>query len=88
MQELFQLRMKLQKKLRFYFFGKMKDCQNNLVVDLPKLKTFYQVKFVRALDRKQVGSGSRGPLTARLQAEFRALVTGAKPDRHGWLTRA
>ena len=42
MQELFQLRMKLQKILRFYFFGKMSDYQNNQFVSLPKLKTFYQ----------------------------------------------
>lgn len=43
---------------------------------------------VRSLDRKQVGAGARGPITTHLQAEFRALVTGARPDRHGWLVRA
>jgi branched-chain amino acid aminotransferase len=50
--------------------------------------TAAEITPVRAIDRKPVGSGTRGPITARLQAEFRALVSGAKPDRHGWLTRA
>jgi branched-chain amino acid aminotransferase len=50
--------------------------------------TAAEITPVRSLDRKQVGQGVRGPLTTRLQSEFRALATGAKPDRHGWLTRA
>jgi branched-chain amino acid aminotransferase len=50
--------------------------------------TAAEITPVRAIDRKPVGDGTRGPITARLQAEFRALVSGAKPDRHGWLTRA
>ena len=50
--------------------------------------TAAEITPVRSLDRKQVGAGARGPVTTHLQAEFRALVTGAKPDRHGWLVRA
>ncbi len=49
--------------------------------------TAAEITPVRSLDRKQVGAGARGPVTTHLQAEFRALVTGAKPDRHGWLVR-
>ena len=41
MQELFQLKQKLQKILHFYFFGKMSNYQSNQFVCLPKLKTFY-----------------------------------------------
>ena len=41
---------------------------------------------LRSIDRIPVGSGSRGPITRRLQDEFFALTSGAKPDRHNWLT--
>jgi branched-chain amino acid aminotransferase len=41
---------------------------------------------VRTIDKIVVGSGRRGPLTARLQEEFFAIIEGAKDDRHGWLT--
>lgn len=48
--------------------------------------TAAEITPVRSIDRIKVGSGSRGPLTKRLQDEFFALVKGTKPDRHGWLT--
>jgi branched-chain amino acid aminotransferase len=41
---------------------------------------------VRTLDKINVGNGRRGPVTELLQKEFFAIVTGEKPDRHGWLT--
>jgi branched-chain amino acid aminotransferase len=50
--------------------------------------TAAEITPVRSIDRKPVGSGSRGPITAMLQAEFRAIASGTKPDRHSWLTRA
>jgi len=42
---------------------------------------------IRSVDGKPVGSGARGPLTARLQQRFFALAHGEIEDRHGWLTR-
>jgi branched-chain amino acid aminotransferase len=43
---------------------------------------------VREVDGRAVGRGEpgRGPLTARLQADFHALVRGEVEDRHRWLT--
>ncbi|MDH4196918.1 MAG: branched-chain amino acid transaminase [Candidatus Aminicenantes bacterium] len=41
---------------------------------------------VRTIDKIVVGTGRRGPLTARLQEEFFAIIEGVKNDRHGWLT--
>jgi branched-chain amino acid aminotransferase len=34
----------------------------------------------------EIGSGSRGPITERLQSEFFAIIHGSKADLHGWLT--
>ncbi len=48
--------------------------------------TAAEVSPVRSVDRIQVGSGRRGPITHRLQEEFFGLVEGRLPDRHGWLT--
>jgi branched-chain amino acid aminotransferase len=50
--------------------------------------TAAEVTPIRSIDRIKVGAGTRGPLTKRIQDEFFALVTGAKPDRHGWLSHA
>ncbi|MBI3682571.1 MAG: branched-chain amino acid transaminase [Acidobacteria bacterium] len=49
--------------------------------------TAAEVTPIRSVDRIQVSSGKRGPVTERLQREFFAIINGAKPDRHGWLTR-
>jgi branched-chain amino acid aminotransferase len=38
------------------------------------------------VDHIQVGKGVAGPTTLKLQAEFFALTSGNKPDRHNWLT--
>ena len=42
---------------------------------------------VRSVDRVPVGRGVRGEMTSLLQAEFSAITSGRKPDRHHWLTR-
>lgn len=41
---------------------------------------------MRSVDKIQVGNGARGPVTARLQAEFFGILRGKIPDRHAWLT--
>lgn len=48
--------------------------------------TAAEVTPVRSIDRIPVGSGDRGPITARIQKEFFELVHGDKPDRYGWLS--
>jgi branched-chain amino acid aminotransferase len=48
--------------------------------------TAAEITPLKSVDRIPVGSGKRGPITERLQAEFFAIVQGRKPDRHGWLT--
>lgn len=48
--------------------------------------TAAEITPVRSIDRIAIGSGRRGPITERLQAEFFGIVDGSRPDRHGWLT--
>ena len=48
--------------------------------------TAAEITPLRSIDRITVGAGKRGPVTKRLQEEFFAILTGAKPDRHNWLT--
>ncbi len=48
--------------------------------------TAAEVTPIRSVDRVAVGKGARGDVTARLQAEYMALVSGARADRHHWLT--
>lgn len=48
--------------------------------------TAAEISPLRSIDRIQVGKGKRGPITRALQEEFFAILTGAKPDRHNWLT--
>ncbi len=48
--------------------------------------TAAEITPVRSVDGIPVGSGGRGPITERLQAEFFGIVEGRIPDRHGWLT--
>ncbi len=48
--------------------------------------TAAEVTPVRSVDRIQVGKGSRGPITTRLQEDFFDYVQGRVPDRHGWMT--
>ena len=48
--------------------------------------TATEVTPIRSVDRHTIGSGRRGEITGRVQAEYMALIQGQKPDRHGWLT--
>lgn len=48
--------------------------------------TAAEITPLRSIDRIPIGSGSRGPITKKLQDEFFALTSGATPDRHNWLT--
>jgi len=41
---------------------------------------------IRSIDKIDIGSGKRGPITERLQKEFFAYINGERGDRHKWLT--
>jgi branched-chain amino acid aminotransferase len=47
--------------------------------------TAAEITPIRSVDKTEVGSGRRGPVTARLQEAFFDYVNGVVPDRHGWL---
>lgn len=49
--------------------------------------TAAEVTPVRAIDRRTIGSGARGPITQRLQSAYLEIVTGKAPDTRGWLTQ-
>lgn len=49
--------------------------------------TAAEVTPVRELDNRAIGSGSRGPVTARLQAAFFDCVNGRNPAHVDWLTK-
>jgi branched-chain amino acid aminotransferase len=38
------------------------------------------------LDGRQIGSGSRGPVTAQLQSMYFDAVRGKRPQNADWLT--
>ncbi len=48
--------------------------------------TAAEITPIKTIDGLPVGQGSRGPVTAALQAEFFGILEGKKPDRYGWLT--
>lgn len=48
--------------------------------------TAVEVTPIRSVDRITIGAGRRGPVTARIQEEFFAIVEGRKADRFGWLS--
>jgi branched-chain amino acid aminotransferase len=48
--------------------------------------TAVEITPIRTVDRIKIGTGSRGPITHRLQEEFFALTSGKKNDRHNWLS--
>ena len=48
--------------------------------------TAAEITPIRSIDRRQVGKGVRGPITAQLQEDFFALVHGRAPDSTAWLT--
>jgi len=41
---------------------------------------------IRSIDKINIGEGTRGPVTQKLQEEFFGIVEGKKPDKFGWLT--
>ena len=47
--------------------------------------TAAEVTPVRSVDRIEVGTGKRGPMTKAIQEAFFGLFTGKTPDPHGWL---
>jgi len=49
--------------------------------------TAAEVTPIRELDRIEIGSGSRGPVTEKIQAAFFDIVTGRNPKYAEWLTR-
>jgi branched-chain amino acid aminotransferase len=48
--------------------------------------TAAEVTPINSIDKKVVGRGGRGPITARIQEYFLDIVTGKKKDEFGWLT--
>ena len=50
--------------------------------------TASEVTPIRSVDRWPIGSGKRGPVTARIQKRFMEIVRGEHHDTHGWLTSA
>ena len=50
--------------------------------------TASEITAIGSIDKIKVGTGAAGPVTLALQREFFGIVNGAKPDRHGWSTKA
>jgi branched-chain amino acid aminotransferase len=48
--------------------------------------TAVEVTPIRSVDRIQIGSGRRGPITERIQKRFFEIVQGSAKDEFGWLT--
>jgi branched-chain amino acid aminotransferase len=48
--------------------------------------TAAEVTPIRAVDKIEVGTGRRGPMTTAIQSRFLQMVSGEIPDEHGWLT--
>ena len=48
--------------------------------------TAAEITPIRSVDRIQIGAGSAGPITRKLQKEFFGIVHGTAPDRHHWFT--
>jgi branched-chain amino acid aminotransferase len=48
--------------------------------------TAAEITPIRSVDRQTVGRGSRGPVTAALQAAFFDVIECRAEDEHGWLT--
>jgi branched-chain amino acid aminotransferase len=49
--------------------------------------TAAEVTPIRELDRIEIGCGSRGPITEKIQAAFFAIVNGENPKYSHWLTQ-
>jgi branched-chain amino acid aminotransferase len=48
--------------------------------------TAAEVTPIRELDRLQIGQGSRGPITEKIQGAFFDIVNGGNPKYREWLT--
>lgn len=48
--------------------------------------TASEVTPIRSVDGLEVGSGSRGPVTERIQTRYLEVANGAVPDPWGWVT--
>jgi branched-chain amino acid aminotransferase len=48
--------------------------------------TAAEITPIRSVDHIVIGPGRRGPITAKLQAEFFNIVLGKTADRHHWLS--
>lgn len=45
-----------------------------------------EVTPISLIDKIEIGSGKCGPITRQLQKAFFAVISGASPDKHNWLT--
>jgi branched-chain amino acid aminotransferase len=48
--------------------------------------TAAEITPIRSVDKIQIGTGRKGPVTTTLQQAFFDYIGGVVPDRHGWLT--
>lgn len=48
--------------------------------------TAAEITPVRSVDRLEIGSGTRGPVTKAVQDMFFGITSGEQPDKFGWLT--
>ncbi len=48
--------------------------------------TAVEITPIRTVDKVQIGSGTRGPITTAIQRTFFDIIKGEAPDRYGWLT--
>jgi branched-chain amino acid aminotransferase len=48
--------------------------------------TAVEITPIRSVDKIQIGSGTRGPITTAIQRTYFDIINGEVPDRHGWLT--
>lgn len=48
--------------------------------------TAAEVTPIRSVDKIKIGSGTRGPITKKLQDQFFGITSGQIPDRYGWMT--
>lgn len=48
--------------------------------------TAVEITPIRSVDKITIGAGQRGPMTDAIQGAFFDIISGKKPDRHGWLT--
>ena len=48
--------------------------------------TAAEITPVSTVDRQPVGSGTRGPITAKVQEQFFGITAGKLPDKYNWLT--